>query len=222
MAGASTLKAYFQSRRRLEQKLEAAQAEAALQEAVSARQTDEIEGLLGQCEELEERLVKMQRSERDLLEKIRQLAKRGDTLETALRATAPQCRTAGDQKAFYAQVAPALDENGFQLYWTAKEITGIDVRNEFPYEDSLGRFAEADGNVLMQYLVPLYFGAVDWEVVGATYERAILGTVDTTTEAYRAFEKHLYGLTLQKLGFQIGAPQNERHTPHRKGDDRDR
>lgn len=147
MAGASTLKAYFQSRRRLEQKLEAAQAEAALQEAVSARQTDEIVGLLGQCEELEERLVKMQRSERDLLDKIRQLAKRGNTLETALRATAPQCRTAGDQKAFYAQVAPALDENGFQLYWTAKEITGIDVRNEFPYEDSLGRFAEADGNV---------------------------------------------------------------------------
>ena len=97
---------------------------------------------------------------------------------------------AEELKELYERVASQYDPDGFRLYFAAQEITGIKrLWEEYPYEDACGRFAEADGHELLKYLTAAYFEAVSWEIVpGTTYEKAILGKVDTSTPEYIAFE----------------------------------
>lgn len=63
------------------------------------------------------------------------------------------------------------------------------------------------GQQLMRYLEAAYFGAVKWEIVGHTYEKATLLPVDTTTKEYRDYETRLYAKTLDRLGFEVSAPE---------------
>ena len=57
-----------------------------------------------------------------------------------------------------------------------------------------GAFEASDGHALLRYLEAAHFDAITWEIVpGTTYERAILGKVDTTTPEHRAFVKKLCG-----------------------------
>lgn len=50
--------------------------------------------------------------------------------------------------------------------------------------------------------------AVAWEIVpGTTYEKAILGKVDSSTPEYIAFEKRLYETVLERMGFREQLPQ---------------
>ncbi len=60
-------------------------------------------------------------------------------------------------------------------------------------------FESASGHTLLRYLTALRFNAVQWEIVGGGYERAILGTVDTTTPEYKAFEQKLYSAVLERI-----------------------
>ena len=54
---------------------------------------------------------------------------------------------------------------------------------------------------LMRYLEAAHFDAVTWEIVpGTTYERAILGKVDTTTPEYRAFREAICKDALGRMG----------------------
>ena len=99
----------------------------------------------------------------------------------------------------YNQIAPWVDPDGFQLYWTARAITGIDVPSSFHYEDNRGMFEAASGHTLLRYLTALHFDAVQWEIVGGGYERAVLGAVDTTTPEYKAFEQKLYSAALERI-----------------------
>lgn len=98
--------------------------------------------------------------------------------------------TAEKLKERYERVASQNDPDGFRLYFAAKEITGIKrLWEEYPYEDACGRFEAADGHELLRYLTAAYFKAVAWEIVpGTTYEKAILGKVDSSTPEYIAFE----------------------------------
>ena len=84
------------------------------------------------------------------------------------------------------------------------------------------RFAEADGHELLKYLTAAYFEAVSWEIVpGTTYEKAILGKVDTSTPEYIAFEKRLYETVLERMGFreQLPRPSGRAQTDHATGKD---
>lgn len=132
---------------------------------------------------------------------------------------------------FYDRVAPQLDPDGFRLYFAAQKVTGIcPLWEVFPYEDARGCFEEADGHQLLRYLTAAYFGAVSWEVVpGTTYEKAVLGEVDTDTPGYRAFESQVYMEALRDMGVQALLPdeqqkdkqkengRDEHDHPHRKG-----
>lgn len=132
---------------------------------------------------------------------------------------------------FYDRVAPQLDPAGFRLYFAAQKVTGIcPLWEVFPYEDARGCFEEADGRQLLRYLTAAYFGAVSWEVVpGTTYEKAVLGEIDTGTPQYRAFESQVYMEALRDMGVQALLPdeqqkdiqrkhgKNEQDHPHRKG-----
>lgn len=117
--------------------------------------------------------------------------------------------TAEKLKERYERVASQNDPDGFRLYFAAKEITGIKrLWEEYPYEDACGRFEAADGHELLRYLTAAYFKAVAWEIVlGTTYEKAILGKVDSSTPEYIAFEKRLYETVLERMGFREQLPQ---------------
>ena len=108
----------------------------------------------------------------------------------------------------YTQLASLADPDGFQLYWTARALTGIDVPSSFHYEDNRGMFEAANGHTLLRYLTALHFDAVQWEIVGSGYERAVLGTVDTTTPEYKAFEQKLYPAALERIN-------RKRNVPHK-------
>ncbi len=108
----------------------------------------------------------------------------------------------------YTQIAPLADPDGFQLYWAARALTGIDVPSSFHYEDNRGMFEAANGHTLLRYLTALHFDAVHWETVGGGYERAVLGAVDTTTPEYKAFEQKLYSAALERIS-------RKRKVPHK-------
>ena len=113
--------------------------------------------------------------------------------------------TAKDQ---YTQLASLADPDGFQLYWAARTLTGIDVPSSFHYEDNRGMFEAANGHTLLRYLTALHFDAVQWEIVGGGYERAVLGAVDTSTPEYKAFEQNLYSAALERIS-------RKRDNPHK-------
>ena len=115
---------------------------------------------------------------------------------------------AEELKELYERVASQYDPDGFRLYFAAQEITGIKrLWEEYPYEDACGRFEAADGHELLRYLTAAYFKAVSWEIVpGTTYEKAILGKVDTSIPEYIAFEKRLYETALERMGFREQLP----------------
>ncbi len=108
----------------------------------------------------------------------------------------------------YTQIAPLADPDGFQLYWAARALTGIDVPSSFHYEDNRGVFEAASGHTLLRYLTALHFDAVQWEIVVGGYERAVLGAVDTTTPEYKAFEQKLYPAVLERIN-------RKRNVPHK-------
>ena len=117
--------------------------------------------------------------------------------------------TAENFRQVYERAALRHDPEGFQLFFAAQEVTGIRrLWEEFPYEDACGCFEFADGRQLLRYLTAARFGAVSWETVpGTTYEKAILGKVDTSTPEYIAFEKRLYETVLERMGFREQLPQ---------------
>ncbi|WP_418731391.1 hypothetical protein, partial [Dysosmobacter sp.] len=101
----------------------------------------------------------------------------------------------------YCKFAAQLDEDGFRLYRAAQRITGFQPYDAFPYEDNRGAFEAADGHTFLRYLEAAHFDAVTWEIVpGTTYERAILGKVDTTTPEYRAFREAICADALGPMG----------------------
>ena len=106
----------------------------------------------------------------------------------------------------YTQIAPLADPDGFQLYWAARTLTGIDVPSSFHYEDNRGMFEAASGHTLLRYLTALHFDAVQWEIVGGGYERAVLGAVDTTTPEYKVFEQKLYSAALERISRKRDCP----------------
>ena len=69
-------------------------------------------------------------------------------------------------------------------------------------------FETASGHTLLRYLTALRFNAVQWEIVGGGYERAVLGAVDTATPEYKAFEQKLYRAALERIN-------RKRNVPHK-------
>ena len=143
--------------------------------------------------------------------KLERTATQLDACQAAIRTLCSQPPSTEELKRIYDAIAPAQDEFGFSLYFAAKDLTGIDVPSQFPYEDNRGLFEDAKGPLLLRYLVAAQFGAVTWEIVpGTCHEKAILGTVDTSAPEYRAFEGKLYEKALEWMGFQdIIAPGQE-------------
>lgn len=154
-----------------------------------------------ECTRLED-LGREQQHEQNLLKQ-----KLGGCMDI-LRRFGPKPDTAEHMMKFYETVMPAMDPEGFTLYFTAKEMTGFHSCYAFPYEDNRGMFEEANGHDLMPYLLADRFGAVDWNIVpGTCYESATLLEVDKTTPEYQAFAKELYEKTLRKMGFGDLLPQ---------------
>ena len=146
-----------------------------------------------------------------------------ETLKKALASFCPALDSTEQLRRFYDTIAPDFDDGGFRLYDAALAISGYpNLPGEFPYEDNRGVFDEADGHQLLKYLTAAYFEAVSWEIVpGTTYEKAILGKVDTSTPEYIAFEKRLYETVLERMGFreQLPRPSGRAQTDHATGKD---
>ncbi len=84
----------------------------------------------------------------------------------------------------------------------AKRLACVDTVSLFPYEDARGMFEAASGRELLKYLTAYRFGTVEWEIVpGTTYERAVLGEVDTSAPEYQRFEGQLYRSVLERMVF---------------------
>ena len=134
--------------------------------------------------------------------------KRMAAIQSALLSFCPELNTTEQLCQFYNCIAPEFDPDGFGLYFTAQEISGIRNLYEcFPYEDARGCFEAADGHALLRWLTAAHFGAVSWEVVpGTTYERAVLQEVDTSAAEYQAFERQFYAKALERMGFQEFLP----------------
>lgn len=84
---------------------------------------------------------------------------------------------------------------------TGKPYAILRIASDRRYKDNRGAFEAADGHTLLRYLEAAHFDAVTWEIVpGTTYERAILGKVDTTTPEYRAFREAICKDALGRMG----------------------
>ena len=137
-------------------------------------------------------------------DRLRFLYARADALSSALtlKEFFPRISTTEEMKRFYDAVSHGLDPNGFTLHRMAERLAGVDTVSLFPYEDACGMFEAASGRDLLKYLTAYCFGAVEWEIVpGTTYERAVLGEVDTSTPEYQRFEEQLYRSVLERMGF---------------------
>ena len=69
-------------------------------------------------------------------------------------------------------------------------------------------FEAASGHTLLRYLTALRFNTIQWEIVGGSYERAVLGAVDTTTPEYKVFEQKLYSAAMERIS-------RKRNVPHK-------
>lgn len=128
--------------------------------------------------------------------------KKAEALQAALDAFCPKLESLAKMIKFYETISPSLDPQGFTLYRTAKNMTGIDPCSYFAYEDNRGMFEAMDGRQLLRWLTSARFGAVEWEIVtGTCYEQALLREVDTSAPEYRAFECELYRKVLDRMGF---------------------
>lgn len=67
----------------------------------------------------------------------------------ALRLFGPKLDTPELLEQFYAAVMPAMDRDGFRLYFTAAKMTGFNPYEVFSYEDNRGMFEEADGHIVI-------------------------------------------------------------------------
>ena len=137
-------------------------------------------------------------------DRLRFLYARADALSSALtlKEFSPKLSTTEEMKRFYHAVCRRLDPEGFTLHRVAEQLAGVDTVSLFPYEDACGMCEAAAGGELLKDLTAHCFGAVTWEVVpGTTYEKAVLGKVDTTTPEYRQFESQLYKSVLELMGF---------------------
>lgn len=195
------LRDYFRSKRQLQEQLNDARRDAEVN-AICLKSEQE------KNEQLFDDLMTAQHSLESAKADISSLRHENQVLRTAIHTAQPELHTLKDMKRYYSALAPALDADGFSLYQEAKAITGIDVYSYYPYEDSKGAFALMTGQQLMRYLEAAYFGAVKWEIVGHTYEKATLLPVDTTTKEYREYETQLYTKTLDKLGFEVVAAES--------------
>ena len=146
----------------------------------------------------------LHRELREKDDRLRFLYARADALSSALtlKEFSPRLSTTEEMKRFYNAVCLRLDPEGFTLHRVAEQLAGVDTVSLFLYEDACGMFEAATGRELLKYLTAHCFGAVTWEVVpGTTYEKAVLGKVDTTMPEYRQFENQLYKSVLERMGF---------------------
>lgn len=115
--------------------------------------------------------------------------------------------TGAELKRLYESIAPCLDSGGLNLFYAAREITGVRLYKAFPYEDACGCFEFLDGFELLRYLKASRFGAVDWEsILDTECKKAVLKEVDESTPAYQEFERQLYARVLERLGLRDAAP----------------
>lgn len=207
------LRDYFRSKRQLQEQLNDARRNAEVN-AICLKSEQE------KNEQLFDDLMTAQHSLESAKADISSLRHENHVLRTAIHTAQPELHTLKDMKRYYSALAPALDADGFSLYQEAKAITGIDACSYYPYEDNKGAFAMMKGPQLMRYLEAAYFGAVKWEIVGHTYEKATLLPVDTTTAQYKAYEKQLYAKTLEKLGFEVTAEESSLEQPQKNQEKR--
>ena len=149
---------------------------------------------------------------------------RAEAALSAFQTFCPQMSSLEEMKRLYQSAAPSMDPQGFMLYRTARQLTGIDIHTLFSYEENRGLFTEADGHLLLRYLTAARFGAIAWTVVpGTCCESTALLDVDTSTSEYCAFEQQLYRRVLERMGFQgVLTPEQERALPKAKDMRQDR
>lgn len=207
------LRDYFISRKKLQEQLYEAQRDAEVNALC-------LKSEQAKNEQLFEELMAAQHILEEGNREMAALEHKNRVLRSVIYTIYPTLETLEGMKQFYEKVAPALDPDGFQLHREAKEITGVDVCSFYPYEDNMGAFEMMKGPQLMRYLEAAYFGAVQWEIVGHTYEKATLLPVDTTTAQYKAYEKQLYAKTLEKLGFAVTAAEPSLEQPQKNQEKR--
>ena len=108
----------------------------------------------------------------------------------------------------YRYAAPYLDPDGFRLYAAACHVTGIKIEDYFHYEENRGMFEDMPFSDMVRYLEAAHFNAITWEIVpGTTYERAILGTIDTSAPEYKAYREKVFTDALGCMGLSDILPR---------------
>ncbi|PKM52493.1 MAG: hypothetical protein CVV02_01710 [Firmicutes bacterium HGW-Firmicutes-7] len=103
-----------------------------------------------------------------------------------------------DAKEVFELLKP-LDPDGWNLYWSSKEILGIDVYKEFYTEDNMGRFEESDGYELKHYVEIAAFGDCTYRIVGNAYEVLDKYSIDYNSKEYETYINKLYPLAIEKI-----------------------
>jgi hypothetical protein len=114
---------------------------------------------------------------------------------------------ADELQARYEALQPTRDEDGFELFRAAESIVGKFDYAHFAYEDNRGRFEDADGHTMFDYLLVQHcaqFGEENrnmnrWSIVAPGYEECISLYIDKNTPEYKEFAIKLYTQVLQRL-----------------------
>ena len=99
----------------------------------------------------------------------------------------------------YYDVALEKDPEGSWLCRAARELTGINVSDAFPYEENKGLFELSSYFTELKYILAKRFNAIRWDIVpGTIYEAATLLPI-TKSEEYQEFTEQMYEKALELM-----------------------
>ena len=78
-------------------------------------------------------------------------------------------------------------------------MTHVNVYSFFPTEDNLGYFEEANGYVLLDWIIKAKFGEIDWKLLNPPYEIAGKVSYEGQEENISDFYKDLYKETVLQM-----------------------
>ena len=170
------------------------------------RKNQTINMWIGMCDRAEERNVELINENLELQQSCDSMKQTNEQnveyIETIKRAFIEMCKEyledGGSYQFAYSMLRDTFDKDGFKLYFTAKELTGVNLYTEFYAEDCMGYFENLDGFGLLLWLERAKFGVNKYEISGS-YELWSSGTIDRTTEQYRSFTDDLYRITVSKI-----------------------
>lgn len=113
--------------------------------------------------------------------------------ESIIKQIAKVC---GNEIAYHAIIS--LDEDGFSLYHSAKQLTKINIYEHFYAEDCQGLFEDMNGFDLKRYIEAAKFGQCEYALNGC-YELLTRFTINYSADDYKKYENELFALAIENM-----------------------